>query len=109
MSREIYPSSPKMLAKKANKYGFDWENLQIGGSWKISPQEITFSNLQSRASKAGKELGCVFKVINHDENIYEVSRISNEPRKYKKRKNVAEKQQESKLITNWSQIKTLDK
>lgn len=108
MPLEKYPSSIQMMTKKARKFEFDWENLQIGESWQIPFHKITISNLQSRASKAGKELGCVFRVIKH-ETVYEVSRISNTPRKYKKRKNVVEKQQESKPITNWSQVKPVDK
>lgn len=112
MVLQKFPSSFQMTAKKASKYEFDWQNLQIGESWQIPMHVIGFSNLQSRASKAGKQLGCVFKVIKH-ENVYEVGRVSN-VRKKKNNKSVVEKQQvnEGKLEikpVSWDQVKLVDK
>lgn len=108
MVLQKFPSSFQMTAKKVGKYEFDWQNLKIGESWQIPVQVIGFANLQSRASKAGKKLDCVFKVIKH-ENVYEVGRVSN-VRKKNKNKTVVEKQQSNvDKPVSWDQVKLVDK
>lgn len=70
-------ASPVAMAKK-EKIEYPFDTLQTGKCFTVPfHDDLSVTGLRNAASRAGKRLGCKFRVIKHDapHNCYEVARV----------------------------------